>query len=188
MMGGLAGWRAMMGRRGGGGDPYRQRAGVDLGRRPRPGAEPLVVQLDAAVTPRAVGLGVVLRRADGGLLSIHQRAVGPMTSNEAEYAALLWALELLAPYPPPVAWFVSDSEIVVGQMRGQFDVNSPRLRLLHRQACRLLEEVAEARFIHVPREQNVLADAASREALWQVPPWRRAFLHNAPPWGPTCST
>ena len=188
MMGGLAGWRAMLGRRVGGGDLHRRRDGGDLGRWPRPGAEPLVVQVDAAVTPRAVGLGVVLRRADGGLLSIHQRAVGPMTSNEAEYSALLWALELLAPFPPPVAWFVSDSAIVVGQMRGQFDVNSPRLQLLHRRVCRLLEEVAETHFIHVPREQNVLADAASREALWQAPPWRRAFLHDAPPWGPTCST
>lgn len=135
-----------------------------------------------------MGLGVVLRRADGDLLSIHQRACGPMTNNEAEYAALLWALELLAPYPPPVAWFVLDSEIVVGQMQGRFDVNSTRLALLHRRACHLLEAVVDARFIHVPREHNVLADAAAREALFTAPPWREAFGGALPRWGPSCSS
>jgi len=154
----------------------------------RPAHEPLVVQFDASVTPQEVGLGVLLRRGDGAVLSIHQRREKQMTCNEAEYAALIWALELLAPFPPPVAWFISDSEVVVGQMRGRCDVNSSALRQQHRRACQLLAGIPEALFIHVPRELNVLADAASREALWQAPPWRAAYRGASPRWGPTCST
>lgn len=144
-------------------------------RRPdRDDAGILVVQIDGAIgaTGVATGLGVVVRGADASVRSVHKRRLGPMTNNEAEYAALILALEVVLPLRPAAVRIVSDSEIVVYQMQGRFSVNSPALKALHRQACALARRIPDIRFTHVPRDKNALADALAREALWPDTPWR----------------
>lgn len=144
------------------------------GRAPDPASDAdLVVQIDGAIGAAgiATGLGVVVRGADGTVRSVHKRRLGPMTNNEAEYSALILALETVTPLDPPAVRIVSDSEIVVYQMQGRFSVNSPALKALHRQACALARRIPNIHFTHVPRELNALADALAREALWPDAPW-----------------
>jgi len=127
----------------------------------------VIVQFDGAIgaTNRASGLGVVLRDETGGILGVWSKRARPQTCNEAEYEALIWALELLGRHPPAEAHFLSDSEIVVNQMQGFFSVRSPALKRLHRRACALIRAIPRVTFIHIPREQNCLADALAAEAL-----------------------
>ncbi len=132
-----------------------------------------MVQFDGAIgaNRQASGLGVVIRDPSGRVLEVWSKQARPQTCNEAEYEALIWALELLGRDPPAEAHFFSDSEIVVNQMRGYFSVRSPALKRLHRRACALARAILRVTFIHISREKNCLADALAVEALWTDSPW-----------------
>jgi len=127
----------------------------------------VIVQFDGAIgsTNQASGLGVVFRDETGRILRVWSKRARPQTCNEAEYEALIWALELLGRHPPAEVHFLSDSEIVVNQMQGFFSVRSPALKPLHRRACALLRTIPRVTFTHIPRQQNCLADALAMEAL-----------------------
>jgi ribonuclease HI len=131
----------------------------------------LIVQVDGAIgaTNRASGLGVVMRDEAGRILEVRHKRARPQTCNEAEYEALIWALELLGRHPPAEVHFLSDSEIVVNQMQGRFSVRSPALKRLHRRACALSRAIPRVTFSHIPREQNCLADALAAEGLHDWP-------------------
>lgn len=75
----------------------------------------VIVQVDGAIgtTQQASGLGVVVRDQGGRVLEVWSKRARPQTCNEAEYEALIWALELLERDPPAEVHFFSDSEIVV---------------------------------------------------------------------------
>ncbi len=88
-----------------------------------------------------------------------------MTNNEAEYAALILALETAKRFDPRALHVYMDSEVVVGQMRGRFSVHSPALRRWHAQACRLARLYPEIVYHCIPRKANRLADALANEAL-----------------------
>jgi ribonuclease HI len=60
---------------------------------------------------------------------------------------------------------ITDSQVVVHQMRGYSRVNSPRLKTLYKQACLAARDFREVRFRHVGRKDNKLADALAAEAL-----------------------
>lgn len=126
-----------------------------------------IVQSDGALTGDGsrVGLGVLIRDGHGRIIRWLSRRAQGMTNNEAEYAALCLALETLAEEQPEAVHVYSDSEIVVNQMRGRFQVHSPDLRQWHRRACQLARRIPTVTYTHIPRERNQLADALANEAL-----------------------
>ncbi len=132
-----------------------------------------IAQVDGAIgaSGQATGLGVAIRDSAGIVRHVASRKADAMTNNEAEYSAMILALEMLRDARASTVDVVSDSEIVVYQMLGRFSVNSTALKVLHRRACALSRGFAEIRFIYVPRERNGLADALAREALWPDVPW-----------------
>jgi ribonuclease HI len=93
--------------------------------------------------------------------------LGRMTNNQAEYTALVRALEHaleVAPDSPVVLH--SDSELMVKQMKGEYKVKNEDLRDLSQQARRLVARFPQGvTFKHVRREQNARADALGNEAL-----------------------
>lgn len=133
----------------------------------------LIVQVDGAIgsSGLASGLGVVVRDADGRVIDVYLKRDRPQTNNEAEYRALIWALETLKHHPPREMHIFSDSEVMVNQMAGIFAVHSPALKTLHRQASALARAYPSITYTHIPREYNTLADALAAEALWSNPPW-----------------
>lgn len=139
---------------------------------PRRRDDVYLVQADAALAAdgSATGLGVIVRNARGRILRWVSRRGPGMTNNEAEYAALCLALEVLAAEKSQAVHVYSDSEIVVNQMRGRFRVNSADLRRWHHQACQLARRIPVVTFTHIPRERNRLADALANEALLPVLP------------------
>lgn len=116
---------------------------------------------------RATGAAVVVRDERGHIVDTASRRLAGMTNNEAEYEALILALELaLARREPAGAvTFLVDSQIVVGQVAGAFAVRDPRLAERHTRVMRLLAQLPEATLAFVPRTRNRVADALAQEAL-----------------------
>lgn len=115
--------------------------------------------------PGPSAIGVVITGPDGHVVYESSRRLGVHTNNEAEYLALIAALEYLRGARIRAADFYLDSELVVRQLSGRYRVKEPRLRALHEQVGALLEAVPQHAIHHVPREQNARADALANEAL-----------------------
>jgi probable phosphoglycerate mutase len=92
-----------------------------------------------------------------------------MTCNEAEYSALIFAMEQALKYPTREVRIFSDSRLVVEQMRGWIRVHSATLRALNQKARALAERFERITFTHIPRERNQLADAIADEAVNGIP-------------------
>ncbi len=139
----------------------------------------LMLYIDGSIQPERSGAGVVAIDRHNRVWQVANRALPVMTNNEAEYMALLLAFEVAVGAKAIDLDIRSDSEIVVGQMIGQFAVNSPRLKALHQQACGWAMRFERVTYTHVPREENALADALAGEASagrrWCTFPqyWRR---------------
>lgn len=88
------------------------------------------------------------------------------TNNVAEYVGAICALEWLTArrYHGTVT-VTGDSQLVVRQMRGEYDVRAPHLRAYHDRLAQLAGTFPRVEFVWVPREQNQHADALSKEAL-----------------------
>lgn len=127
----------------------------------------LSVYCDGATGDRgkAAGAAVIIRDEAGEIIGLVKKSLPAMTNNEAEYAALLLALEAVREYQPRQLDIFMDSEVVVGQMIGRFSVRSAALRRWHAQACRWVRHYQQVNFKHIPREANELADALAGEAL-----------------------
>ncbi len=126
----------------------------------------LAVYADASVYPHATGLGAVIKDRQGNLLAWRNVALpGGMTSNEAEYHALIFALEQARTFSPRVLQVFSDSKLVVEQMRGLYRVRQDRLRRLHQRAVALAARFERVTFAHISRERNQLADAIADDAV-----------------------
>lgn len=88
------------------------------------------------------------------------------TNNVAEYVGAIRALEWLRSkaYRGPVM-LLGDSQLVIRQMRGEYEVRAEHLRQYHEHLRRLASEFADVQFVWVAREENVRADELSKEAL-----------------------
>ena len=126
-----------------------------------------IVHTDGAArgNPGPAAIGVVIEDEDGRSIYEASRAIGVRTNNEAEYQALITALEYLKDVRPSEAEFRLDSELVVRQLTGQYKVKEPRLQSLHARVTMLLNAVPKYEILHVRREQNTRADELANEAL-----------------------
>jgi ribonuclease HI len=107
----------------------------------------------------------VLEAEDGTVLAAHGEAIGVATNNVAEYRALVAGLERAAELQVAEVEVVSDSELLVKQMTGEYRVKNEALRRLSLEAARLARQVGNVRYTAVRREQNELADRLVNEAL-----------------------
>jgi len=91
--------------------------------------------------------------------------LGTTTNNEAEYRAVIVALEETKKLGGKSLTFFLDSELVVKQLTGKYKIKEPRLAALAADVLRLQNNFLQVVFKHVPREKNKLADALVNEAL-----------------------
>ena len=115
--------------------------------------------------PGPAAYGYVIEAEDGTVLAAHGEAIGTATNNVAEYRALVAGLEKAAELGVDELEVVSDSELLVKQMRGEYKVKNERLRGLFEQASNLVDGLRSVRFTAVRREHNELADRLVNEAL-----------------------
>jgi ribonuclease HI len=126
-----------------------------------------VVHTDGAArgNPGPAAIGVVVQDETGRVVYEASRCLGVSTNNEAEYLALIAALEYMKDLRAASVEFFLDSELVVRQLEGRYRVKEPRLQTLHGRATMLLNAVRNYSFTHVPREKNARADELANEAL-----------------------
>ncbi|HEX9759461.1 MAG TPA: reverse transcriptase-like protein [Candidatus Acidoferrales bacterium] len=130
-------------------------------------ADVFVAHVDGAArgNPGPASYGVVVRRPDGAVLLEMKKYVGVATNNVAEYFGLITALDYATSHGIAKLRVLSDSELLVRQMRGQYKVKSATLRPLHERARKLSGALAYFAIEHVPREQNREADRLANQAL-----------------------
>ena len=103
------------------------------------------------------------------MLAAHGETIGVATNNVAEYSGLIAGLEKARELGLRDVEVVSDSELMVKQMRGEYRVKNEALRQLSVEATRLAREIGDVRFTHVRRAHNELADSLVNEALDAAP-------------------
>jgi len=115
--------------------------------------------------PGPAAFGYVLEADDGTVLAAHGERIGVATNNVAEYRALIAGLEKALELAIRDVEVVSDSELLVKQMNGEYRVKNAALRDLSLQAARLAREIGTVTYTAVRREHNELADRLVNEAL-----------------------
>jgi len=115
--------------------------------------------------PGPAAYAYVLEAEDGTVLAAHGEAMGVATNNVAEYRALIAGLEKAVELAVGELEVVSDSELMVKQMRGEYKVKNEALRELSLRAARLARDLGSVRYSAVRREHNELADRLVNEAL-----------------------
>jgi len=108
---------------------------------------------------------VVVSDPAGGVIEELAETIGVTTNNEAEYRALLRALELAARLGAQEVRIYGDSELVAKQVRGEYKVKHPRMKELHEQAIVALGRFPRVTITTVPRAQNARADELVNRAL-----------------------
>ncbi len=115
--------------------------------------------------PGPAAYGYVLEAEDGTTLAAHGEPIGIATNNVAEYSALIAGLEKAVELHIPVVEVVSDSELMVKQMRGEYRIKNEALRDLSIRASSLARQLGSVTYTAVRREHNELADRLVNEAL-----------------------
>ena len=115
--------------------------------------------------PGPSGYGAVIEDAKGRVLAELSEFVGIQTNNFAEYSGLLGVLRWAIDHGAKRLRVISDSELMVKQMRGQYKVKSPGLRPLWEEAKRRAARLDRFEMRHTLRGGNKEADSLANEAM-----------------------
>lgn len=125
------------------------------------------IHIDGAArgNPGPAGVGVVIIGPDGEVMERIHRSIGEATNNVAEYRALLLALERAQVVGCTDIQVYSDSELLVRQILGRYQVKNPALKELYAVARDRIARYRRFGIQHVPREQNAEADALANRGI-----------------------
>jgi len=115
--------------------------------------------------PGPAAYGYVLESEDGHVLDARGEPIGTATNNVAEYRGLIAGLESAVQRGVDELEVVSDSELLVRQMLGEYKVKNETLRELQREAAELASQLRRVTYTAVRRAHNELADRLVNEAL-----------------------
>ena len=115
--------------------------------------------------PGPAAYGYVLESQDGTVLDARGEAIGVATNNVAEYRALIAGLQAAIQRSVDELEVVSDSELLVKQMRGEYKIKNEALQELAAVARALVSQLGKVSYTAVRREHNELADRLVNEAL-----------------------
>ncbi|WP_439025573.1 ribonuclease HI [Haloarchaeobius sp. DT45] len=114
--------------------------------------------------PGPAAIGWVIVTSDG-IVGEGSERIGNATNNQAEYDALIRVLEAARDFGYDELEIRGDSELIVKQVRGEYDTNNPTLREKRVTVRELLSGFDSWTISHVPREINERADNLANEAL-----------------------
>ncbi len=130
----------------------------------------LTIHVDGASrgNPGPAAIGIVITDESGATALRLSSCIGRTTNNQAEYMALITALQEAARLGAERVEIRTDSELMARQITGRYKVRHAALRPLFDQAMKLLAAFPGHGIRHIPREQNREADALANEALDQL--------------------
>src|ERR1700733_5564477 len=115
--------------------------------------------------PGPAGFGVVIQDESGHKVAHLSEYLGHQTNNFAEYQGLIAALEYALQHGPKALKLISDSELLVRQIKGIYKVKNATLRDLHGRAQELIARLEWFAIGHALREQNRDADRLANAAM-----------------------
>ena len=115
--------------------------------------------------PGPAGYGVVIKDNAGKKVAGLSEYLGHQTNNFAEYQGLIAALEYAVTHGPKALKLVSDSELMVKQIKGIYKVKNANLQDLHARAKQLIAKLDWFSIDHALREHNQEADRLANEAM-----------------------
>src|SRR5579872_3399019 len=115
--------------------------------------------------PGPAGYGVVVQDESRKKIAALSEYLGHQTNNFAEYQGLIAALEYAVANGHKALKVVSDSELLVRQIKGIYKVNNLVLRDLHGHAKELIAQLAWFSIGHVLRGHNEEADRLANAAM-----------------------
>ena len=118
--------------------------------------------------PGEAGIGVVISQGKSVVKTI-AKFIGIATNNVAEYMALIYALQeaLINNYRSVTV--NTDSELMYKQLKGEYRVKNPDLKIYHEQIKHLMVGFTNINLQHIPREENKDADKLVNEAIDKRP-------------------
>ena len=115
--------------------------------------------------PGPAAIGAAIKDEEGRLITAISQPIGRATNNEAEYRAIIAALEKAIQLGAKQVEMRSDSELIVRQINGQYRVKKASLQPLYQQVQQLRSRLGGFTITHIPREQNAEADSLANMAL-----------------------
>jgi ribonuclease HI len=115
--------------------------------------------------PGPAGYGVVIQDESGRKVAALSEYLGHQTNNFAEYQGLIAALEYTLQNGPKALKLISDSELLVRQIKGIYKVKNAVLQDLHGRAKELIAQLDWFSIGHALREHNQEADRLANEAM-----------------------
>ena len=115
--------------------------------------------------PGRAAIGVIIKDEQGKVITSISQSIGRTTNNQAEYKAVITALEETIKAGARQVEVRSDSELIVRQINGRYRVKNAALKPLHQKVMELLSHLESFTFSHIPREQNMEADRLANLAL-----------------------
>ncbi|MDD3521300.1 MAG: ribonuclease HI family protein [Actinomycetota bacterium] len=115
--------------------------------------------------PGPAAVGVVILDEKDNIIAQKGKFIGITTNNVAEYSALIEALELLKDIDAYRIVFYTDSSLVYNQIKGLWKIKSPDMKTLNEYAKRMLYNLPNYNFVHIPRAKNKDADKLVNKAL-----------------------
>ena len=134
------------------------------------------IQFDGASkgNPGRMGIGVVLMENGKTIDTISEKLEGEGTNNTAEYTALLRGIQKAKKHGWRSFVIEGDSEVVIRQVRGEYQVRAKHLATLHQQVIRELDGLDSCEVRWIPRERNTRADKLSNDAVKASPQKKEA--------------
>jgi len=132
-----------------------------------PPAHYLIAHSDGGArgNPGPAGYGVVIKDEAGRRVAELSQYLGHQTNNFAEYQGLIAALEYAVEHGPKALRLISDSELLVRQIKGIYKVKNSTLKDLHARATELIGRLDWFSIDHALREHNRDADRLANEAM-----------------------
>jgi len=119
--------------------------------------------------PGQAGIGFVIYDNESKILYEKGEAIGIATNNVAEYTALIRALTYVRDFilnEVESLIIKADSELMIKQLKNEYKVKNQDLKTLYNEVLLLVQEInLPITYIHVYREQNVLADSLVKKSL-----------------------
>ena len=115
--------------------------------------------------PGPAAIGITIRDEQSKLIASISQSIGRATNNQAEYRALITALEEAIRLGINHVDIKMDSELVVKQTNGEYRVKKATLKPLHQQVKQLQSSLEGFTITHIPRRHNSEADKLANRAL-----------------------
>jgi ribonuclease HI len=127
----------------------------------------VIIYADGAArgNPGPAAIGATVKDGKGTLIARVSRRIGITTNNQAEYQAIVAALEKAVSLGAKHVELYSDSELVVKQINGRYKIKNVALRQFYQEVVKLIGALEGFSITCIPREQNAEADKLANKAL-----------------------